>query len=144
MYAFFMALFGALCWGMAPAFGKIGLKGINPLDGLAARTVITAILVFGFFFVSGGGLERLSSISARCWFFLALEAFLATFAGDLAYYAAIKSGDIGKTALILSISPLITLWLGWQFMGEYITPLQLVGAILIVTGIIFIGVDLKA
>lgn len=137
-----MAIFGALCWGIAPAFGKIGLKGVNPIDGLAARTVITAILVFGCFFASGGA-ERISSISARCWFFLAMEAFLATFAGDLAYYAAIKWGDIGKTALILSISPLITLWLGWQFMGEYITPLQLVGAIFIVTGMVFVGVDLR-
>lgn len=45
MYAFILAILGAICWGIAPMFGKVGLKGIHPLDGLAARTVVTVILV---------------------------------------------------------------------------------------------------
>jgi len=61
----------------------------------------------------------------RGWFFLAIEAFFATFAGDLAYYAAIKGDDIGQTALVLAASPVITLWIGFSFLGETLSALKL-------------------
>lgn len=138
MSAFFMALFGALCWGLAPLFGKVGLRGINSLDGLVARTMITVLFVTGLALASGF-IFRMGAIPARRWLFLATEAFLATFAGDLAYYAAMKKGDIGQTALILSASPLITFWAGWYFLGESLSPLKLIGAALIIIGVILVG-----
>ncbi len=138
MNAFFIALFGALCWGVAPLFGKVGLRGVNSLDGLVARTMITVLFVSGLA-LANGFIFRIGTIPARRWFFLAVEAFLATFAGDLAYYAAMKKGDIGQTALILSASPLITFWAGWYFLGEAISPLKLIGAALIIIGVILVG-----
>ncbi|MBO8129239.1 MAG: EamA family transporter [Peptococcaceae bacterium] len=140
MYAFFLAMIGAICWGVAPAFGKIGLRGVHPLDGLAARTLITVLLIGTWVFASGG-IGRIITIPARSWCFLAAEAFLATFAGDLAYYAAIKWGDIGKTALVLSASPLFTLWVGYSLLGESLSPVKLLGAVFIVLGIILVGLD---
>lgn len=143
MYTFWLAIFGAICWGIAPAFGKVGLKGITPMEGLAARTLITFFLVWGGFFTSGGleGIERIKAISVGSWLFLALEAFLATFAGDLAYYAAIKYGEIGKTALVLAASPLVTLWFGWYFLNEDVSVTKLIGGILIVIGVILVGFE---
>ncbi len=139
MYAFILAILGAICWGIAPMFGKVGLKGIHPLDGLAARTVVTVILVGGWA-LSHGTAARITSVPLRGWLFLAAEAFFATFAGDLAYYAAIKSGQVGPTVLVLSASPLITLWMGWQFMGETLSALKLLGAGFLIVGVILIGV----
>lgn len=135
---FLLALFGAICWGIAPAFGKIGLRGVHPMDGLAARTLITVLLV-GTWAGFSGSIGRLPTISVRSWGFLALEAFLATFAGDLAYYAAIKWGQIGETALILSVSPLITLWIGWMFMGEQLSPTKIAGAFFIIFGLVLVS-----
>jgi bacterial/archaeal transporter family protein len=136
--AFWLALFGALCWGLAPLFGKVGLRGLNSLDGLVARTMITVLLVTGLALVNGF-VWRMGAIPGRCWLFLAAEAFLATFAGDLAYYSAIKKGEIGQTALILAASPLITYWAGWYFLGESLSPLKLVGAAFIIIGVILVG-----
>lgn len=143
MYAFWLAIFGAVCWGIAPAFGKVGLKGIPPIEGLAARTLITVFLVWGSFFVSDGisGIVRIKTISLGGWIFLAIEAFLATFAGDLAYYAAIKYGDVGKTAIVLAASPLITVWFGWYFLSENISMIKLIGGILIVIGVILVSFE---
>ncbi|TCL64709.1 transporter family protein [Hydrogenispora ethanolica] len=138
MNAVFLALFGALCWGIAPLFGKVGLRGINPYVGLSARTIITVCLVTGFI-LGQGGLEKIASIPARRWLYLAAEAFFATFIGDLAYYAAIKKGAIGQTSLILSTSPLITLWAGWFFLGEALSPAKICGAVLIIIGLVLIG-----
>jgi transporter family protein len=136
--AFLVALFGAICWGIAPMFGKVGLRGLNSLDGLIARTMITVLFVAGLAF-SNGFIGRINTIPIRRWYFLAAEAFLATFAGDLAYYAAIKKGEIGETALILAASPLVTLWIGWYFLGESLSPLKLIGAALIIIGVVLVG-----
>lgn len=138
MYSFILAILGAICWGLAPAFGKEGLKGVHPMDGLVARTIITALLV-GLWVVFNDNLERLTSIPLRNWYLIALEAFLATFAGDLAYYAAIKYGSIGHTALVLSAAPIVTIWAGWYFLGESLSLVTLLGAGLIITGVILVG-----
>lgn len=138
MYAFISAIFAAICWGIAPAFGKVGLRGIYPIDGLAARTVLTVIFV-GMLFIFNGGLYRVNSIPTVNWIYLSIEAFFATFAGDLAYYAALKWGSIGKTALVLAASPFITIVIGRLFFGETVTPIQGIGAALIVIGLILIG-----
>lgn len=136
--AFLVALFGAICWGIAPMFGKAGLRGLNTLDGLIARTILTVLFVAGLAF-SNGFIARINTIPLRHWYFLAAEAFFATVAGDLAYYAAIKKGEIGQTSLILAASPVITIWAGWYFFGETLSPLQLIGAALIIIGVVLVG-----
>ncbi len=138
MDAALFALAGAICWGIAPLFGKVGLRGINPIDGLVARTIITVLLVIGLF-IRRGGFAQLSVIPGRRWLYLAVEAFLATFAGDLAYYFALKKGAIGQTALIMASAPLISVWAGWFFLNEIFSPVKLVGAALIIIGVVLIG-----
>lgn len=133
-----LAMFAAICWGIAPAFGKVGLRGIYTIDGLAARTVLTVVFV-GLLFIQSGGLQRISSIPATNWLYLSIEAFFATFAGDLAYYAAIKWGSIGKVALVLAGSPFITIIIGRICFGETFTPIQSLGAVLVIIGVILIG-----
>ncbi len=144
MLSFIYALFGAICWGIAPAFGKLGLKDVHPLDGLAVRTLLTVILVgifIGIWFISSGGIGRITAVPGKTWCFIGIEAFFATFAGDLAYYAAIKRGDIGQTSLVLAASPLLTFWVGWYFMGETVSALKLTGAMLIVIGLICMSLN---
>lgn len=138
--AFWLALFGAICWGIAPVFGKAGLRGIQPIDGLVARTMITVFFVTTLAFANGS-LSRMPSISIRSWLFLSAEAFLATFAGDLAYYAAIKWGAVGQTALILAISPLVTIWIGHFFLGENMNLINFLGAALILVGLVMISLN---
>lgn len=138
MNAFVLALFGALCWGIAPLFGKVGLRGLNPLDGIVARTVITVLFVIGLALATGF-INRVEAIPGKRWFFLATEAFLATFAGDIAYYGALKKGEIGQTAVIMAAAPLFTLWVGWYFLGEQLSPMKLIGAGLIIIGLVLIG-----
>ncbi|HBF39409.1 MAG TPA: transporter [Firmicutes bacterium] len=138
MNAFLIALFGAVCWGLAPLFGKVGLRGVNPIDGIVARTAITVLFVGGWA-AANGSFSRLSAIPTKRWMYLAIEAFFATFAGDLAYYASIKRGDIGQTSLVLASSPLITMWVGWYFLGESLTFSKIAGAAFIIIGVILVG-----
>lgn len=140
MYAFLLALYAAVCWGLAPVFGKIGLRGVNPLEALAARTLVTVCFVWGWF-MARGNVSDVFAIPPKRWLFLGIEAFLATFAGDLAYYASLKFGDIGQAGLVLAASPLFTLWVGKWFLNEQLTPYKLIGATMIIGGIVLVGLD---
>ncbi|MDP4181884.1 MAG: EamA family transporter [Bacillota bacterium] len=137
MTVFFLALFGMICWGIAPIFAKVGLNNINPMAGLAVRTLFAAGLVSSWV-VCSGSLPQLKNISANSFILIGIEAILATLVGDLAYFAAIKKGDVSFVTIIMSSSPLITLLCSSIFLGEQITILRVGGAFFILIGIALI------
>jgi bacterial/archaeal transporter family protein len=134
---FLLALFGMICWGIAPVFAKIGLRNVDPLAGLVLRTIFASSVVSGWVIVSGS-FTKISSIPVSSWWLIGVEALLATLVGDLAYYAAIKKGDVSIVTIIMSSSPLITILCAVLLLGEQITLLRIIGAGLVVLGIILI------
>lgn len=139
MDAFALALFSAVSWGIAPIFGKLGLRDAGPVEGMAARTVVTMALVFGCLRASGR-LAYIMQLSRKTWTLLAAEAVLATVAGDFAYYAALKYGSAGQAATVLAASPLVTMWCAATFLKEKFTTCGIIGAMLVVLGLVLIGV----
>lgn len=134
------ALFGMLCWGLAPLFGKLGLSGVNPVTALSLRTMIAATLVLGWL-IGTRGYSEFSRIPALFWVFIAIEAILATLVGDLAYFVALKNGNINSVTLIMACSPVVTVLLSYLFMGEVVSLRQLAGAAFITLGLALISVD---
>lgn len=132
-----LSLFGMICWGIAPIFAKVGLKNVDPLSGLMLRTIMASSIVCGWVIFSGS-FSKVSSIPANSWWLIAVEALLATLVGDLAYYAAIKKGDVSLVTIIMSSSPLVTILCSVLFLGEQITLLRIIGAGLVVLGIVLI------
>ena len=128
------AFIGMVCWGITPLFVKLGLKGVDPHIGLAIRTATTTIILTGWM-ICDGSFSKLSGVSSSAVIFLIIEAIIATFIGDLAYFAAIKNGEVSLVAIILSCSPLVTMLLSTIFLKEVITATRIVGAFLIITGI---------
>ncbi len=61
--ALLYALAAALCWGIAPVFGKLGLSRVDPVIGLAARTLVAGGLVCGWLLTSGR-LQQLREVPA--------------------------------------------------------------------------------
>ncbi len=133
-----MSLFSSIAWGVAPIFGWLGLRHLGLLQGMAIRTAVTAAFVFGTLFAAGTN-GVLASASPKDLLFIALESLLATFAGDLAYYGALKYGSAASTASILAVSPVVTLWLAVVLLRERVSMTQIVG-----TAFIFVGLLLVA
>jgi transporter family protein len=121
---FLLALFGMVCWGLAPVFGKLGLNGVNPLAGLALRTYISATLLTGWILFSGT-ITQVKAIPPQSWVLIGIEGILATLVGDLAYYAAIKYGEISFVTLVMSCSPLVSIVTAVLFLGEQISLFRL-------------------
>jgi bacterial/archaeal transporter family protein len=132
-----LAILGMVCWGIAPIFAKIGLNNINPMAGLAIRTMFAAGLIVSWV-VIGGMFNEVKNIPLHTWVFIAMEAVLATLVGDFAYYSAIKHGDVSLVTIIMSSSPLVTILCAVIFLGEQISMLRIAGAVLIVAGIVLI------
>lgn len=140
---FWLSIFGMICWGIAPVFAKVGLDNLEPLPGLIIRTFIASIFVFSFlgiknFIGFNGSMVKIMEIPFKTWVLIAIEAILATLVGDLAYYAAIKKGNVSVVTIIMSSSPLVTMLVSTIFLGENITITKIIGAMLIITGIMII------
>lgn len=134
---FVFAIFGMICWGIAPIFAKIGLNNVNPLAGLTLRTLFAAGLITSWGTISGS-IVQVKNIPFNSWVLIAIEAILATLIGDLAYFAAIKRGDVSMVAIIMSSSPLVTIVCAAIFLGEQITFWRIVGAGLVILGIVLV------
>lgn len=132
-----LSIFGMICWGVAPIFAKIGLNGVNPVAGLVLRTLFAATLIISWLGI-GGSIVQMKSVPVRSWLLIAIEAILATVVGDLAYYAAIKKGDVSIVTVIMSSSPLVTMICAAIFLGEQVTISKIIGAFLVISGIILI------
>lgn len=66
-------------------------------------------------------------------------AILSTTIPVFAQSAAIRRIGAGKAALIGTVGPLVTIALGWWLLGEAMSRWQLLGAVLVVTGIVLVG-----
>lgn len=137
---FIYAFVGVLCLGLAPLFGKAALATVNPLTAFALRTMIAALLV-AIWFGYSRGFSEFFSLSPYFWITITIEAILAALLGDLAYFYALKHGNLNEVSIIMSCAPLITILLSYFFLDEDITLLQFIGACFITLGLILISLD---
>ncbi|MGE5379911.1 MAG: EamA family transporter [Methylocystaceae bacterium] len=134
---FWWALFAMICWGIAPILAKMGLANVNPVAGLVLRTLVAATLVTSWVGLTGN-FEDVRFIPVKNWILITGEAILATLVGDLAYFFAIKNGDVSQVSFIVSSSPLITMIAASLILGEHITMLRIVGACYILIGLLML------
>lgn len=135
-----LAFLAMLCWGLAPLFGKLGLLYMHSITALSIRTLIAATLILSWQIVFGQP-QYFHAIPLKSLIFIGVEALLATLVGDLAYFMALKRGNINQVTLIMSSSPLVTMLAAYVFLGERATALQITGAVLIVSGLVLVGIQ---
>jgi Predicted membrane protein len=137
LLVFLLAIFGMICWGIAPVFGKLGLLKTDPLAGLALRTYLSTALLT-FWMVFSGKLYQIREIPIKSWLYIGIEGILATLVGDFAYYAALKYGDVSFVTLVMASSPLVSMLMSVIILNEQITLTKFIGAIFILAGLLLI------
>jgi transporter family protein len=133
VYAFVSMLFA----GVTSVIAKLGLAGISGDLGLAIRTcfVFAFVAVFAIAVVPRG---ELAALSMQNLWWLALSA-LTTTVSWVFYYRAIKAGEVSTVALIDKGSVIVAVVLAWLLLRETLTPNKLIGAALIVSGLVVIA-----
>lgn len=135
--AYLLAGIAMVFWGIAPIFGKLGLGGIQPLAALTIRSlIISALLVLAV--TASGQWGNVTGVTAKDTMFIALEGICAALLGQLAYYYALKFGEVGHVSPIVAAFPVVALLLGIVFLGEKISIAKIVATILIVAGIVLL------
>lgn len=138
MWPMLLALVAAICWGLAPIAAKLALHRVSPIIGMGARSLIAAVMVSAWLLATGQ-FRAMPSVSGRPAVWLLVEAILATVVGDAFYFYALKQGHAGQVSLVLASSPLITLGVAALLLGESLSPQKVIGALLIVGGLVLIG-----
>lgn len=133
LYAFLSMLFA----GVTSVIAKMGLTGISWELGLFVRTLFVSAFVLGFGVLTVP-LRQWSSLTPHNWVWLAASA-LATACSWIFYYRALKDGDVSKIAVIDKGSMVVAVLLAWWFLKEQVSPRTLLGAGLMVAGLVVIA-----
>lgn len=133
IYAFISMFFA----GFTSVIAKKGLAGISGDLGLTIRTCFVFLFTLGFasFAVQQ---KDWSLLKSQNLLWLALSAVTTTVSW-IFYYKAIKLGDVSTVALIDKGSVIVAVLLAFLVLHETITTSKLIGAALIVAGLIVIA-----
>lgn len=129
---------------MGSYFGKKGLSiaGLDPKVGLIIRLTVSLIIVTIIAFPKLGQITQAFAVNGGKKGLLQLlffEGIVAGTMGMLFYYGAIKHGDLTKVTPLAFATPLWGFLLGWLLGGEQITALNVIGAVLAITGVVILA-----
>jgi transporter family protein len=128
------ALVSMLLAGMTSVVAKQGLAGISGELGVVVRTACVAVFMAGFAALAVDP-AALKTLTRENWLWLGASALTTTLSW-IFYYRALKAGDVATVALIDKGSVVIAMLLAWLLLKETITPRMMLGAGLIVAGLL--------
>lgn len=124
-YAFYLT-------GSGPMLAKIGVARFTALAMLVSTAATLA------HFLATQPLSALRQPLPIYAYALAMALF-STAIPVFAQSAAIRRIGSGRAALIGTLGPLMTIALGWWWLGETISLWQMIGAALVVTGVVIVS-----
>ncbi len=133
-----LALGSAFLTAVLGTVTKVGLEKVNPTVALAVQTSIAAILTWAVL-AFGGKLGDLSRIEGRSWAILSVAGVL-TLAGTLLYYRALANGPSSGAQPLDRLSLIFAVAMAALFLKEKVTPVMIVGTVLMTGGAIMIAV----
>ncbi|MFM2082235.1 MAG: hypothetical protein RL380_926 [Verrucomicrobiota bacterium] len=131
------ALVSMLFAGCTSVIAKLGLVGITAELGLTVRTVFVFAFVLAFA-AATVPLNALGTLTRTNLLWLAVSAATTTVSW-IFYYKAIKVGEVSTVALIDKGSMVVAVLLAWWLLREQITARTLVGAALMLAGLLVIA-----
>ena len=125
----------SICWTIsALTFEKAGHK-IGSLSVNFIRLVM-AILFLGIttYFTRGNFFP--TDATAYQWFWLGLSGVIGFFLGDMFLFKSYMVIGSRTAALIMSFAPMLTAIIGWFFLDEKLSPMNIAGILVSITGIV--------
>lgn len=127
----FWALGASLVWGVGQVVIKKSLATFSPLAYNALSTLVGLLIFLPYALFLGVRLQKLDLPDV-------LLVVLIT-ASYLAYYYLIALEAVSLVGTVIATYPLFTILFSVPFLGERMTPEQVLSVLLIVTGVVLIG-----
>lgn len=140
MNAFFFALLAGIVWGTSTILEKIGLTGTgtDPLAGVWARSLGVFLGGACMMFVVPQMATKITAMGWRSTLWLASAGFMASVLGQIFFYRALKLGDVGRVAPVAGAWPLVAFAWSLLLLNEAPTVKKILGALLVVCGVILL------
>jgi len=124
-----------LCW----AGYTVGLRTLPP--GLTPLRVTTVTTIAGMPGLALAGLPGLlvlqwGTVGAAAWWALAYATVLSLVVAYLLWNRSVQAVGGTRTAIYMCITPLVAVGAAWVVLGEHARPLQAIGAVLIIAGVL--------
>jgi drug/metabolite transporter (DMT)-like permease len=131
------ALATSVFFSIGPTFFTLSGRLVG--SALVNRTRLVAatlILMLVHTFIYGGALPWLATPSQ--WGWLALSGLIGLTLGDAALFQAFVQIGPRLTMLVFSLAPVLTALLGWFWLGESLAPMQVVGILVTLGGVLWV------
>lgn len=130
------ALFSAVFAALTAIFAKIGVENVNSNLATGIRTVVVVIMIWLIVFFRNE-YKEIGELTAKNWIFLGISG-VATGFSWIFYFKALQMGDVSKVVGIDKLSLALTIIFAVLFLGETLSWKTAVGAVLIITGTLFL------
>lgn len=133
-----IALFSALLWAVASVLMAMGARHLHVLPLNLVRCVVSTTF-FWILLPFYGGVEALGAFtpSALVWLVISVLGLLVV--GDTLYFRSMDLAGVSWAMPVSSISPVWAVLLAALFIGEPLTWSLILGALLVVGGIILVS-----
>ena len=126
------ALLSALFAAATAVLAKVGVAHIDSNLATAIRTTVVVVFAWSIALALGKHGE-LRNVDGRAWLFLGLSG-LGTGLSWLCYFRALQMGPASRVAPLDKLSVVLVMIFAVSFLGEKLTPLAVVGGLLITAG----------
>ena len=137
---FRLILFAALTivtWGLWGLFGKMALeRKMEPITVFLAEILISFVVAIPIAAVQYGG--ELKSPGQIQWNYYGLLSGVALAVGLIFYYLALQRSPASIVVPLTASYPLVSVVLSGIFLGERLRGPQILGAVLVVVGIVLL------
>jgi drug/metabolite transporter (DMT)-like permease len=130
-WAYLFVNLATILWSSNIALGRVLRDSISPISLTTARFVFAGIL---FLVLMRGNFSQLR-LQAQDWIILLLMAISGVFGFPILLYLALNYTTASHMALLIGLTPLITLFLAAIFLGESITANRIIGGLLSLFGV---------
>ena len=134
---FYWALGSAFFAALTAILAKVGVEGVDSNVATALRTTVVVCFTWAIVFFSGVTSD-IPQLSGRSVLFLVLSG-LATGASWLCYFRALQLGEASQVAPVDKLSVVLVLLFAALFLGEKMHWPTVLGATLIVGGVVILS-----
>lgn len=126
------ALAAATLWAVGGMISVTPSRELGAIAYVQIRMVIIGIMMVIWVWVAG----TWSSVQVEHYQPLVLSGFIGIFLGDTTLFLTLNRMGPRRTAILFSLAAPISVLLGWMFLDEELSPLQIGGVIVITIGVV--------
>jgi drug/metabolite transporter (DMT)-like permease len=130
-----MILGCAILWAIYTVASKPLLARLTPLE-LAAWTMLAGTIPLVLISIPQLFAQDWTAVPPLAWGALVYSAVLSVAVGYLLWYISVQRVGNARTAIYSNLTPVVAILFAWVTLGDRLSPLQLLGGLIVLLGLI--------